>query len=150
MHLIEYKTGRLRTLILFKYSKLSNMIFGHVNNFMHPFRTELSELCGQTAFKQRLVLLEWVRTSSLKRKHQGPELADICPLRNTAIGPRSKTRSAQRLLVIEPGMSRWIVCQASEFGVTKFSIKPGSLKAEGLQPDTNAMFFLRNFFSHAH
>lgn len=46
MHLIEYKTGRLRTLILFKYSKLSNMIFGHVNNFMHPFRTELSELCG--------------------------------------------------------------------------------------------------------
>ena len=46
MHLIEYKTGRLRTLILFKYSKLSNMIFGHVNNFMHPFRTELSELCA--------------------------------------------------------------------------------------------------------
>ncbi|CAI8791485.1 hypothetical protein EMIT0P253_10538 [Pseudomonas sp. IT-P253] len=46
IHLIEYKTGRLRTLILFKYSKLSNMIFGHVSNFMHPFRTELSELCG--------------------------------------------------------------------------------------------------------
>ena len=47
-------------------------------------------------------------------------------------------------------MPRWIVCQASEFAVAKFVIEAGGLKAEGLQPDTRAVLFLRDFFGHAH
>lgn len=43
-----------------------------------------------------------------------------------------KTLLAQRLLVIESSMSWWVICQVSELGVPKFSIKTWRLKAEGL------------------